>query len=307
MVHAEREGDEVTADTVFTEDTEIFARWKSISNGLIDIGGPSKNDLKVEIGDVENGAVEVDNKDPKPGDKVNIDVKPDEGYKVDDVTVKDEKGNELPVTKNEDGSYSFVYGGDRVKIEVKLIPLGDDPTGWNPFIDVKESDWFHDDVKYVWGEGLMLGMSGNIFAPQSSTTRAMVVTILWRIEGEPASAGNSPFSDVTTDWAVTWASENGIVEGYGEGLFWPELSITREQRATILYRYADWKGLDISAGKYTSPPFEDVSEISGYAILAMRWAYASGLLKGRTESTIVPGDTATRAERAAILHRFLAN
>ena len=312
---AESGGDEVTTDTVFVGDTEIFARWIPVRSGQTNIGGPSKNDpendgSKVEIGDVENGAVEVDNKEPKPGDKVNIDVKPDEGYKVGDVTVKDEEGNELPVTKNEDGGYSFIYGGNKVKIEVRFIPLGDDPAGWNPFIDIKESDWFHDDVKYVWGEGLMLGTSSNTFAPQSSTTRAMVVTILWRLEGEPAPDGNCPFTDVTADWyanAVTWASENGIVEGYGEGLFWPELSITREQLATILYRYADWKGLDISAGKYTSPPFEDVSEISGYAILAMRWAYASGLLKGRTESTIVPDGTATRAELAAILHRFLEN
>ena len=307
-------GSAVTTTTVFTGEAMIYAQWTSTGGGTISSGTGGSTHIgndapEIEVGDAENGVIEVDNKNRKPGDTVNIGLKPDDGYEVGNITVRDEKGNELPVTRNGKDEYSFTYGGDRVFIEVSFIPLSN--MVWNPFTDVRESDWFHDDVKYGWEKGLMVGVSNNMFAPQSGTTRAMVVTILWRLEGEPAPTAANPFSDVTAEaWyadAVIWATETGIVLGYGDGNFSTNDEITREQLSTMLYRYANWKGLDISAGKDAAPPFDDVSEISAYAIPAMRWVYARGLLKGRTATAIVPIGTATRAELAAILRRFLDN
>ena len=294
----------VTTDTVYTEDTVIYAKWTPVNNGQTGNGDP-----KVKLGNIKNGSVRVDNKYPKPGEKVNIDIWPDNGYEIGNVIVRDENGKELPVTNNGNGEYIFTYGGSGAVIEVEFIPVVDKPTGWNPFIDIKETQWFHDDVKYVWEADLMVGVSSNVFAPQSNTTRAMVVTILWRLEGNPSPASANPFADVAADaWyadAIVWANENEIAMGYGDGNFGADDYITREQLVTMLYRYASWKGLDVSAGKNISLPFEDVSKISEYAIPAMHWAYATGLIRGRTETTIVPGGTATRAELAAILHRFL--
>ena len=269
---------------------------------------PPKNPTVI-ISDFKNGNVTVDNKAPNPGDTVNIDVKPDDGYEVGKISVKDENGNDLPVTDNGNGEFSFIFSGDSVTVEVKFVLRRDRPTGQMYFSDVKETDWFYGDVKFVWEEGLMVGISDTLFASHAHTTRAMVVTILWRLEGEPVPTTTNPFTDVNdgawyTD-AVVWGYENGIILGLGDGNFGTRDDITREQLVTILYRYAEWKGLDVSAGKDSTLYATDAAEISDYALPAMRWAYTTGLIKGRTETTIVPAGTASRAEFAAILHRFL--
>ena len=177
------------------------------------------------------------------------------------------------------------------------------------FKDVAESDWFYDDVQYAFKHGLMVGTSDDEFSPKMAVSRAMIVTMLYRMEGEPTVEGEPPFSDVEArQWyiyPVMWANENGIVKGYPDGTFQPNADITREQFASILYRYAQYKKLDVSVGEDTNIlSYDDALEISSWANAAMRWACGTGLITGRTESTLVPQGTATRAEAAAMFKRY---
>ena len=176
----------------------------------------------------------------------------------------------------------------------------------NPFTDVKTTDWFYDGVQYVYAHGMMNGTGNGRFSPKSTTTRGMIVTILHRLEGTPAAAGTS-FSDVSAGkWyadAVGWASSAGIVNGYGNGKFGPEDTITREQMAAILYRYADYKGYDVSAAADLSR-FTDSAQISSYARASMGWANASELINGTSGTALSPKGSATRAQAAVILMRF---
>ena len=178
-----------------------------------------------------------------------------------------------------------------------------------PFTDVSTSDWFYDAVAYVYENGLMGGTSANQFSPNVTTTRSMIVTILHRLEGEPA-ASTSTFTDVAAgQWytdAVAWASANRIVEGYGNGRFGPNDTITREQMATILYRYAQSKGYDVG-GTGDLGGYSDASQVSDWARTAMGWANAQGLITGNTATTLNPTGSATRAEAATILMRFVEN
>ena len=178
-----------------------------------------------------------------------------------------------------------------------------------PFDDVRRGDWFYDDVRYVYETGLMNGTANRIFAPSISTTRAMIVTILWRLEGSPVVNFAMRFRDVVQNaWyseAVRWAAANGIVTGYSENAFGPNDNITREQLAAILHRYANYKGYDVSVGEDTNIlSFDDAQTISGYAVPAMQWACGAGLMQGSNRK-LLPTAQATRAQVAAMLHRFL--
>ena len=181
-------------------------------------------------------------------------------------------------------------------------------SGKFPFTDVKDGDWFHDDVKYVYEKRLMMGTSDATFSPDATTSRGMIVTILYRLEGEPAVSGICPFDDVTAgmyyEKAIIWAATNGIVSGYSNNKFGPNDNITREQMAAILYRYANYKGYDVSVGEDTNIlSFDDAFSISEYAIPAFQWACGSGIIYG-SASTLSPQGNATRVQAAAILHRF---
>ena len=178
-----------------------------------------------------------------------------------------------------------------------------------PFDDVRRGDWFYDDVRYVYETGLMNGTANRIFAPSISTTRAMIVTILWRLEGSPVVNFAMRFRDVVENaWyseAVRWAAANGIVTGYTEQTFGPNDNIAREQLAAILHRYAKYKGYDVSVGEDTNIlSFDDAQTISGYAVPAMQWACGAGLMQGSNRK-LLPTAEATRAQVAAMLHRFL--
>ncbi len=180
----------------------------------------------------------------------------------------------------------------------------------NPFTDVDTSDWYYEDVMYAIENGLFNGTTENTFAPNEIITRAMMVTVLYRAEGEPEVTGETSFEDVDAGAyyakAVAWGQQNGIIKGYSETEFAPDQNITREQIAAIMHRYAQYKGYDVSAGENTNIlSYDDVDSISGYAIAAMQHAVGSGLMNGKTESTLNPLDNATRAEIAAILHRFI--
>ena len=181
-------------------------------------------------------------------------------------------------------------------------------TGANPFTDVSEKDWFYGDVMFVYENGLMLGTSKTLFSPYGTATRGMMATILWRMEGSPAPKGKNSFTDVEDGkWyadAITWTAENGIFAGYGKDKFGPDDPITREQLAAIFYRYADYKGYDLTV-KGNPDTFKDADKITDYAKTAMQWAVGSGLVKGKSGNLLDPQGTATRAEIAAMLHRFI--
>ena len=181
-------------------------------------------------------------------------------------------------------------------------------TGANPFTDVSEKDWFYSDVMFVYENGLMLGTSKTLFSPYGTATRGMMATILWRMEGSPAPKGKNSFTDVEAGkWyadAITWTAENGIFAGYGKDKFGPDDPITREQLAAIFYRYADYKGYDLTV-KGNLDKFKDADKVTDYAKTAMQWAVGSGLMKGKSGNLLDPQGTATRAEIAAMLHRFI--
>ena len=181
-------------------------------------------------------------------------------------------------------------------------------TGVNPFTDISEKDWFYGDVMFVYENGLMLGTSKTLFSPHGTAMRGMMATILWRMEGSPVPKGKNSFTDVEAGkWyadAITWTTENGIFAGYGKDKFCPDDPITREQLAAIFYRYADYKGYDLTV-KGDLDKFKDADKITDYAKAAMQWAVGSGLVKGKSGNLLDPQGTATRAEIAAMLHRFI--
>ena len=181
-------------------------------------------------------------------------------------------------------------------------------TGANPFTDVSEKDWFYGDVMFVYENGLMLGTSKTLFSPHGTATRGMMATILWRMEGSPVPKGKNSFTDVEAGkWyadAITWTAENRIFAGYGKDKFGPDDPITREQLAAIFYRYADYKGYDLTV-KGNLDKFKDADKITDYAKTAMQWAVGSSLVKGKSGNLLDPQGTATRAEIAAMLHRFI--
>ena len=181
-------------------------------------------------------------------------------------------------------------------------------TGVNPFTDISEKDWFYGDVMFVYENGLMLGTSKTLFSPHGTAMRGMMATILWRMEGSPVPKGKNSFTDVEAGkWyadAITWTAENGIFAGYGKDKFGPDDPITREQLAAIFYRYADYKGYDLTV-KGNLDKFKDADKITDYAKTAMGWAVDSGLVKGKSGNLLDPQGTATRAEIAAMLHRFI--
>ena len=192
----------------------------------------------------------------------------------------------------------------------EIIIDPDKPLDWiNPYLDVTGANWFYEAVRFVSVKGLMNGMSKDKFSPNTSLTRAMIVTILWRLEGEPAAEGMyADFSDVVQgSWyekAVGWAAENEIVLGYPGGFFKPNGPVIREEVMTILYRYAKYKELDTSATTDLSD-YADMGNISSWALDAMRWAVAEGIIQGRTPTTIVPQGISTRAEIAMIFKRYI--
>ncbi|MBR4232797.1 MAG: S-layer homology domain-containing protein [Oscillospiraceae bacterium] len=180
------------------------------------------------------------------------------------------------------------------------------------FTDFEPEAWYHEAVDYVVGHGIMKGTSATKFEPAAPTTRGMIATILYRLEGEPVIRSGMPFDDVKeSDWygaAVSWAESNGIVTGYGNGKFGPNDYITREQLATMFWRYAKYKGYDVSVGESTNIlSYDDASDVSSWAMQAMQWAVGAGIVNGRTVSMLVPGEGANRAEAAAMILRFINN
>ena len=203
--------------------------------------------------------------------------------------------SEVSLTKN-----MTVYAGWRADENPDIVV--------NPFTDVSEKDWFYNDAMFVYKNGLMLGTSKTLLSPHGTVTRGMMATILWRMEGSLAPKGENSFTDVEAGmWytdAITWAAENGIFAGYSMDKFGPDDPITREQLTAIFYRYADYKGYKLTVTGNLDK-FEDADKITDYAKMVMQWAVGNGLIKGKAETLLDPQGTATRAEIAAMLHRFI--
>lgn len=188
----------------------------------------------------------------------------------------------------------------------------DEKTEWiNPFVDIKETDWYYKNIEFVSANGYMKGISENEFAPNNELTRSMFVTILYRMENEPEQAtAEKKFEDVESDsWyekAVLWANEKNIVYGVSDTSFDPFGEITREQLVTMLHRYAMYKNINVDYNENIINEFDDVDAISEYAQVAVEWALTNSIINGKTEKTINPRDTATRAETVAMLMRYLS-
>ena len=237
---------------------------------------------------------------------VYIDATPNTGYKVKSVTVYDRYNDSIKVYESSTANrYYFTMPDSNVTVKVEFAPR----VMTNPFTDVKSTDWFYDAVNYVYSEGIMDGTSVYMFSPNNATSRGMLVTILWRLAGQPVVTGTS-FSDVSSSayyyYAVLWASKYGIVDGLGNNMFGPDQAITREQFAVILYRYAQHCGYSTSANS-TLVGYADSNKISSYALTAMRWACGAGLFEGDERANLNPQGQTTRAAAAKLLMTFQEN
>lgn len=181
------------------------------------------------------------------------------------------------------------------------------------FTDIDQTGWYHDGIHFCIDEGIMKGISENVFDPDGNITRAMIVTMLWRLDGSPVVTSKRSFKDVTSnDWfrdPVAWAAEHGIVNGISATEFAPNVSITREELATMMYRYARYKGIDTDSNTGTAGTtvFKDLADVSNWAGTALQWTIRSGLINGMTSTTVVPRGTATRAQAATIFMRLCSN
>ena len=289
---------ESTTFTMSAGDVTVTAGFTRISSG--------PTTYAVTAPDAENGTVRVSPSRASRGTTVTITVTPDEGYELESLTVLDSRDNEITLTDKGDGKYTFTMPSGRVTVEASFAEIAPEPL---PFGDVDDGDWFADAVRFVYESGMMNGVSETDFAPHATTSRSMIVTILYRLEGEPVVDDAMDFTDVAGDAyyaeAVRWAASEGIVGGYGGGLFGAEDAVTREQLAVILYRYAVYKGYDVSVGEDTNIlSYADFADLSEYAIPAMQWACGAGVITGVTDATLVPQGEATRAQVAAMLMRF---
>ena len=261
---------------------------------------PANPNYRITVEATQGGTVTADPTAAKAGATVTLTPVPDRGYQVGSVAVTDRFGNAVAVTEQADGTYTFTMPNGQVTVTVTFAetPL--------PFTDVTEGDWFYDAVRYAYETGLMDGVGDSLFAPNSETTRAQLVTILYRLAGQPAVSGDLIFTDVEVGtWytdAVAWAAENGIVNGTTDTTFAPGEDLTRQQLVTVLYRYAESKGYDVSASADLSG-YPDAGQVQDYAQPAMAWAVAEGIVEG-VDGNLNPTGDATRAQIATILMRF---
>ena len=295
------DGDRVTTSTVFTADATLYARWDRHDSGDSSDhparpSQPSAPSYAVSTVDADNGEVDVDLSRVQAGEEVTITATPDEGYEVEAVTVTDRDGEEINVTEAGDGVYTFEMPDSRVTIEVTFAPVAEEPEppavpdGWaNPYGDVAANAWYYDAVAYVSASGMMTGTSAAAFSPDAATTRAMIWTVLARLNGQSVDGG-SPWYAAAQSWAVS----AGVSDGTD-----PAGNITREALAAMLYRAA---GSPAVSGNFLA--FSDGDSVSSWAESAMLWATQSGIIGG-IDGALAPQGQATRAQVAAMLQRFM--
>ena len=294
-------------------------------------GGSHSYDGYITVINPKNGTVSVSDDWADEDQKITLTITPDKGYVVDKIEIVDLEGDKIDAKKveDEDNEYTFPMANCDVTVTVTFKEEGktEDKEETNEteetdkteetttpetvaFSDVSESDWFYKGVSYVVENGMMNGMGDDLFAPNAPLTREMLAVVLYNMEKQPESTGVNPFADVKADmWytdAIVWANANGIVAGYDDRTFGLGDSITREQLAAILYRYAQMKGYDVTE-KADLTGYADSAAISGYAVEAMQWANANGIVNGMTATTLAPQGTATRAQVATMLMNFCEN
>lgn len=277
------------------------------------VGGGSSSSIStpttyaVNVNAATNGAVAADKKTASKGTTVTVTASPSKGYVVDGVKVVDKDGKDVAVTEK-DGKYVFTMPASAVTVTGSFKAETPAPAAL-PFTDVKSGNWFYDAVKYAYAQGLMTGTSATTFAPNGTMNRAMIVTVLYRLEKSPAVTGTSKFTDVPAgQWysdAVSWAAANKIVNGYDETTFGPMNAVTREQMAAILFRYEQVKGLENVTLEENLNRFPDQNKISAYAIPALQWAVGQKIINGNADGTLDPTGTATRAQVAQIFTNLL--
>ena len=284
----------VVRDKNITKQSEVDAMAKAIEDAINALvrkssgGGSSSPSYSVTIPNkTENGTVTVSPRSAEKGDTVTITAKPDSGYQLDDLAVTDKNGKELKLTDKGNGKYTFTMPASKVTVTPTFVKIAQQPTG-KTFSDVEKSDWFADAVAYVTDKGLMNGTGSDTFSPNASTTRGMLMTVLARYAGTDTT-GSKPWYQK----GMEWAKAHGVSDGTN-----PEVNITREQLVTMLYRYA---GSPAASGSLDN--FSDASTVSSYAVNAMQWAVANGIVNG-SNGKLNPQNNATRAEVAAILMRF---
>ena len=273
----------------------------------------------ITIRQTENGTVTADCRKARAGEEVILTTTPAKGYVLEKLTVRSQ-GKTMALWQEENGRHTFTMPDQEVTVsasfaekpkepEKPVEPQKPEPPKELPFLDVGGVDWYYEDVNYVYRQGLMDGTRSFTFSPHNLCTRGMLVTILYRMEGSPEGAKWSPFQDVPAEAyysaAVSWAAWNGIASGYDAAHFGPDDPISREQLATILYRYGTYRKWDLP-GSGDLSWFLDWKESHAYARQALSWAVEEGLLKGMGQGVLDPGGPATRAQLVALLHRFHA-
>lgn len=296
------------------KDINLLAKFIEKDTSSIGGGGSSSGNSSISYSiTVKNcttgGSVKADEHRAQQGDTVTLTLSVDDGYELKSLTVLDRNNKKIEVEKVNKTEYTFEMPRSSVTVEA-VFALTTEETGPLPFTDVAKENWSYHAVCYAYENNLMSGTSNTTFEPDLTTTRAMIVTILYRLDGTPIVSGVSDFTDVESgQWysnAIDWATANAIVSGYGNGLFGLDDYITREQLAAILYRYAQYKDYDTSASSDLSR-YTDLDQLSMWAQEAIAWANAEGIVNGTSATTLSPQDNATRAQAAAMLMQFCEN
>ena len=287
-----------------TADMEFTAKWEKQKDDSSSGSSDNERTYAIITEDDGNGSVTVSADEASAGTRITVTVKPDAGYELDELTVTDAKNKDLKVTKRSETTYTFHMADSKVTVEASFAKDGTVQQPDTRFDDVAKSAWYYKAVEYVAENGIMSGVSAREFAPNAGFSRAMLAQTLYAMSGKPAVKAESTFADVAANaWyadAVNWAAEKGYVSGVGDGKFAPDASVTREQMALILYRYAG----SPDASGMAQKEFADSSSVSAYAVDAIRWAVHEGLISGMENNTLAPQGTATRAQVAQILMNF---
>ena len=302
---------------LLTADTTLYAQWteqSSHSGG----GGSAANSIGLAPGAEAHGKVKIDPPRASAGQKVTVTVTPDEGYRAASLTATDKNGKDVPATQKDAVTWTFTMPDTAVTVTPVFEEITEPDTPDNPdnpggdvsdrFTDVSRTAWYHDAVQWAADCGLMNGVSDTLFAPNDPCTRAMVVTMVWRMAGSPVVDYLMPYTDVDQNaWyaeAVRWAASAGAVKGTSETTFSPNEPVTREQLAAILYRYAQAQGKGFTGAWMFLLDYPDAADVSEYANEAMHWMVMHGIITGMGDGTLAPKDNATRAQIAAMFMRF---
>ena len=288
------EGEATAEDTLTAKFTvEVYKESSGGGGG----GSSSSTTYAVSVEDSKNGSVSVSPKRAEKGDTVTITVKPDTGYELDELTVTDKNGDKIKLTEKDDNKFTFKMPGSKVTVETSFKLIETEPE--NPFTDISKSDYFYDAVLWAADKGITSGVTETLFAPNSSCTRAQIVTFLWRANGSPVVDYAMNFTDVPADAyyadAVRWAVSKGITSGTSATTFAPDMTVTRAQTVTFLYRAAGTPAV-------TGGSFADVDANAYYAD-AVAWAVAEGITSGTSATTFSPDAACTRAQIVTFLYR----